>query len=607
MKHDVNAIIDDDFWQVVKHEKLQEGDFEVEILMSFEHRSTTPTESAALCNAVRIMAHEEFAARHPHQPSPIHVNIDRQTEPAIDRQRETTTNRQPPEPIDRRVPLTFRVQLPKIDIARNNALRPQPKPSANPPETTSTHSEDAPEPMQVDKASMGRTLRKRKEKVTKHLKRGANEKEMMDIFLKRTKETEEDIRRKFHQARVKMKNRITLKKKSDPEKFAIPCLHCHCGAEYKTEYSASIETHTPTSIDSANQKSINNHLEKSNDISRDDVIEYFPEGLIDSLENDYYNPTFAVDTATPSDRANLHTEEYDEDYEEERATEYRGICAEEDRLFHHSYGIRNATSIDRTIPTSIDTYHHQTQRTRASTDIAYCTSFDNGVGHAQEGDYSIGSWADEHYHESYERSDTDSFFASACGKGTHFYHLFSRAKRLSIDNKASTSIDNHPKPPSNGSEGYARAMDGHALQVSKEDIADIVQMANGPKYQQHIRPSIDISIPTSIDRRPEFGKTAYNRDGIRRFHWEQKDEYGVYRDDHGHARGLDGHIIHVSKNDIIYLLERDSMDEHNYICLPEHARSFTQTKLVQEIYNKDDINEMLYGICGAQEKNEDDF
>ncbi|KAF2574215.1 hypothetical protein F2Q70_00003149 [Brassica cretica] len=52
MKHHVNAIIDDDFWQVVKQEKLQEGDFEVEISMSFggshwcrstpdfEHRST---------------------------------------------------------------------------------------------------------------------------------------------------------------------------------------------------------------------------------------------------------------------------------------------------------------------------------------------------------------------------------------------------------------------------------------------------------------------------------------------------------------------------------------------------------------------------------------
>ena len=77
---------------MVKEEKLQEGDFEVEILMSFsgshwcgsmpdfEHRSTspspnqstgslehrpmTPTESTASCNAVRILTHEEFAAKH---------------------------------------------------------------------------------------------------------------------------------------------------------------------------------------------------------------------------------------------------------------------------------------------------------------------------------------------------------------------------------------------------------------------------------------------------------------------------------------------------------------------------------------------------------------
>ena len=33
--HHVNAIIDDDFYQVVKHEKLQDGDFELESSMSF--------------------------------------------------------------------------------------------------------------------------------------------------------------------------------------------------------------------------------------------------------------------------------------------------------------------------------------------------------------------------------------------------------------------------------------------------------------------------------------------------------------------------------------------------------------------------------------------
>ena len=102
--------------------------------------------------------------------------------------------------------------------------------------------------MEMDKVPMGRTLRKRKEKVSKHLKRGVNEKEMENflkrvlriplekpfeeayfthrlwMFFRETKETQEDIRRMFHEVREKMKNMITLKKKSDPGKFAIPCL-----------------------------------------------------------------------------------------------------------------------------------------------------------------------------------------------------------------------------------------------------------------------------------------------------------------------------------------------------------------------------------------------
>ncbi|KAF3547874.1 hypothetical protein DY000_02007222 [Brassica cretica] len=63
-------------------------------------------------------------------------------------------------------------------------------------------------------------------------------------------------------------------------------------------------------------------------------------------------------------------------------------------------------------------------------------------------------------------------------------------------------------------------------------------------------------------------KKTYDRDGTRRFHWEEKDEYGVHRDDQGHAR---------------------------------------DTKLVPEFYTKDEISEMFYGVCGAQEKNEGDF
>ncbi|KAF2540240.1 hypothetical protein F2Q68_00030930 [Brassica cretica] len=49
-------------------------------------------------------------------------------------------------------------------------------------------------------------------------------------------------------------------------------------------------------------------------------------------------------------------------------------------------------------------------------------------------------------------------------------------KRAAIDREIQESIDraNRPDP-----DGYARAIDVHALQVSIEDIADIHQMANG--------------------------------------------------------------------------------------------------------------------------------
>ncbi|KAF2578225.1 hypothetical protein F2Q68_00005066 [Brassica cretica] len=156
----------------------------------------------------------------------------------------------------------------------------------------------------------------------------------------------------------------------------------------------------------------------------------------------------------------------------------------------------------------------------------------------------------------------------------------------------STSVQNHnPLDPY----GYAREIVGHVLQVSREDTADILQMANGVDnlfMQQR-------TVPTT---QKEFDRRAFGLFGTRKLYSEEKDEYGVYRDDQGYARDVDGHIINVSKEDIRKLIERALRDEHNYICLPEHASSFPQTKLVPEIYTKDEINEMFYGVCGAQEK-----
>ena len=159
---------------------------------------------------------------------------------------------------------------------------------------------------------------------------------------------------------------------------------CRCGTEYETDYSASIETHTETSIDSGHQKSTDIPPKESVNSHSDD------------WKNDYYNLIIAAYT-----RQHMHTEEYDEDYEEERATEYRVILDEEDKRLHHSSWKRNAPSIDMTSWPSIDTQPHQRYQKRASTDTAYYKSIDTEVNCAQERDYSIGSWADEHHHESF--------------------------------------------------------------------------------------------------------------------------------------------------------------------------------------------------------------
>ena len=81
---------------------------------------------------------------------------------------------------------------------------------------------------------------------------------------------------------------------NDPRLIAA----CHCGAEYETEYSASIETHTATSIDSIHTKSI--------DVPKKESVDNSPE----DWENDYYNPVMAVNNATPE----IHDVLFDEEY-----------------------------------------------------------------------------------------------------------------------------------------------------------------------------------------------------------------------------------------------------------------------------------------------------
>ncbi|KAF3574665.1 hypothetical protein F2Q69_00059691 [Brassica cretica] len=196
--------------------------------------------------------------------------------------------------------------------------------------------------MKVDEATEGRRLRKRKEKIPKNLKREANEKEMdgftkrvlripvekpfdevyythrLWMFFRETKETEEDIRRMFHHVRERMKLRITLKKKSDPGKFAIPCV------------------------------------------------------VKGSWADSGFHESFAVETVIPSSNEDP-TEEYDEDYWKERAIE---IAMQDERYSSHSFNNTSPPSIDRVYSASVDTHPHPAKRSYASIDTTPGTSID---------------------------------------------------------------------------------------------------------------------------------------------------------------------------------------------------------------------------------------
>ncbi|KAF2534329.1 hypothetical protein F2Q70_00031135 [Brassica cretica] len=266
----------DDFWQVVKQEKLQEGDFEVESSMSLcgshwcrstpnikhrstdfnknrstgspEHRSMKPKESTGSCNAVRILTHEEFAARHPHPPSPVYVKIDRHSDTAVDRQKENAIDRQSPAPIDRHAPLTYRRSsggiVRDLEVQIGNALVP-----------VDFHVLDIKLNL-ISSLLLGRAF-------------------LSTVGAVCNMQTNQWcltlIDPHFHYNPPVKKPQTSSRRIDDPGIIAA----CHCGAEYETEYLTSIETHTATSIDDAHQKSI--------DIPKEESVDSSPE----DWENDY--------------------------------------------------------------------------------------------------------------------------------------------------------------------------------------------------------------------------------------------------------------------------------------------------------------------------------
>ncbi|KAG5384390.1 hypothetical protein IGI04_035860 [Brassica rapa subsp. trilocularis] len=476
----------------------------------------------------------------------------------------------------------------------------------------------------------------------------------------------------------------------------------------KRKYSESIDTPTFPSIDSNESTVTDDRNNTSLDVmhpvdhfaSPNHCYQHFTfQPLSKRGHDDYsigswadsgFHESFAVDTVITSPNEE-HTEEFYEDYWKERTIE---MSLQDERLETHKFTNTFPTSFDAVHSTSVDTHPRPAKQPLTSIDTRKATSIDIRAAakiQEQENIPSPNRFIDTyinrfsplkpptHIRVNTQAKKMNTLSSTSTEKSMKSNHLKNKSSAEitlpSIDVTVSTSIDTTLSPNLSISklndyanidygfltpdefgifrdpDGNAHAMDGRILQVSREDIADILQVANGPDNlfsQQRGTPdviqtdpnnhggvatteinpdlsrqpkgqasidgttetSIDMVTPTSIDRdnstsidrRYECGNRAFDMYGDRKFIWEQRDEYGVYSDECGYARGVAGEMIPVTKENIRKLLERASLFEESHICLPEHATSYTLTRLAPELYTKDKIDEMVFGICGAQEK-----
>ncbi|KAF3594228.1 hypothetical protein DY000_02022464 [Brassica cretica] len=316
---------------------------------------------------------------------------------------------------------------------------------------------------------------------------------------------------------------------------------CHCGAEYESEYetgySESIDTPTFPSIDSNESTVTDDRNNTSLDV--DQPVDHFAtpnhcyphfafqppskrgrdDFSIVSWADSGFHESFAVDTVITSPNEE-HTEEYDEDYLKERAIE---ISLQDERLETHKFTTTFPTSLDEEHSTSVDTHPRPAKQPLTSINTHTGTSIDIRAAakiQEQENIPSPTRFIDTYIKRfaplkppPHTRADTqaekmNTLPSTSTGKSMKSNHLKNTSSAEitlpSIDASVSTSIDTTLNPNLSISklndnanidygfltpdefgifrdpDGNARAIDGRILQVSREDIADILQVANGP-------------------------------------------------------------------------------------------------------------------------------
>ncbi|KAF3544629.1 hypothetical protein DY000_02007878 [Brassica cretica] len=261
------------------------------------------------------------------------------------------------------------------------------------------------------------------------------------MFFRETKENEHDIHRMFNHVREKMKQMITLEKKSDPGKFAVPCLFK--GIEFPC---ALCDTGSSVSI---LPKVMADHLGLKIEPSKDSFtfVDYSTrnsEGIIRNLEVQIRNALVPVDfhvldnklnmnhslllgrafMANVGSVCNMQTNQLcltlinPEVVSTTIQSELSSHIFEYEKVYEALIDSQPQPSIDNTIQPTINNH------TRESIDISHAdetfalpihfypsfavntqpqTSIDYHHGDTinRQGDYSVGSWADDSHHESF--------------------------------------------------------------------------------------------------------------------------------------------------------------------------------------------------------------
>ncbi|KAF2617437.1 hypothetical protein F2Q68_00039210 [Brassica cretica] len=271
---------------------------------------------------------------------------------------------------------------------------------------------------------------------------------------------------------------------------------CHCGSEYKTEYSKSIDTHTASSIDSNESPTTDEHYHTS---------------LDGSWAGSGFDESFSVETVILSSNEDP-TKEYDENYWKERAIE---IGMHDDRYSTHSFSNTPPPSIDSNYSASVDTHPHPVKRSYASIDTTPGTSIDikDAAFEKEKGNIPIPS------------RDSDGHARAMDGM---------ILQQRSIPHNNLAGPDEYPRANTTeiGSHQSCR-------QVGQASIDKV----SSTSFDRVTPTSLDKAPSPSIDRHYECGRRAYDIYGARKFRWEQKDEYGVYRDESGYARSVAGEIV----------------------------------------------------------------